>query len=202
MAVTQQLQRACNTITSRFACTPVQCADTGKKGLQSTKRTPRSKIESKKGARRVKGASRRWHRSIFARARDTHTLCSRARPRRHPSLPLSSRFSLVHPLVRIRGSRFRLLFSRPSLHSRLHTRRRPPGFRQQTFFAANSSTFLPRARLHLPITTSTTPSTARPIYLSALPPSLSAVHLAAASSPRLPRTPIPTADLVAALPRL
>ena len=103
---------------------------------------------------------------------------------------------------RIRGSRFRLLFSRPRLHSRPAF---PPssssslGFRQQTFlppttrrsFLALASIFQSRPRLRLAL--------ARPIYLSALPPSLPSVHLAAASSPRLPRTPIPAADLVAAL---
>lgn len=79
-----------------------------------------------------------------------------------------------------------------------HTRRSSSvGFRQQTFFPTTRRSFLelasifqsrPRLRLALP-----------GVYtLSALPPSLSTVHPAAASSPRLPRT-IPAADLVAAL---
>lgn len=131
-------------------------------------REPRvRKSKSKKGARRVKGASRAGvGTGAFSHAaRDTHTLCSRARPRRHPSLPLSSHLSLVLPLVLAFGVLVSLLSATPTLSPCIPAVVLLVSRLSSTNFFPNYPTLLPRARLDLPITTSTTPSTARPIYL-------------------------------------
>ena len=126
VAVTQ-LQRACSTVPAITCKFPQLRADTGKKGLQSTKRTPRSKIEIEKrrAARQRCVSSRRWHRSIFARgARHSHSMLTGSpAPSPFPPIVVSS---LLGPSAgsRIRGSRLSSLGHAYTLA--LHTRRRPP----------------------------------------------------------------------------